>query len=79
MHEYITTLELSQRIKLAEGTIRNMVCQGIFVKGVHYVKPSSRKLLFLWQEVESWLHRDDPHDGGEAREKERSLIRTGRG
>ena len=55
MEEYLTVSELSARIKMAEGTIRNLVYQKKFKETVHYVKPTPRKLLFLWSEVEQWL------------------------
>jgi len=58
MNEYLTTEELSQRIKMAPGTIRNLVWKKSFIEGVHYVKPSSRKLLFVWRNIEQWLHGD---------------------
>jgi hypothetical protein len=57
VEEYLTTKELSTRIKLAVGTIRNMVYHGQFKLRIHYVKAGPRKLLFLWSGIESWLHR----------------------
>lgn len=56
MEEYLTTKELSSRIKMAPGTIRNLVWNKTLLEGVHYVKPSSRKLLFVWSQVEAWLY-----------------------
>ena len=56
MEEYLTTQELSSRIKMAPGTIRNLVWKGVFIEKIHYVKPSARKLLFVWSSVEQWLH-----------------------
>ena len=55
MEEYLTTQELSVRIKMAPGTIRNLVCQKKLIENVHYIKPTPRKLLFLWSRVEHWL------------------------
>lgn len=54
--EYLTTDELSRRIKMTPGTIRNLVWKKILKEGIHYVKPSSRKLLFVWSRIEQWLH-----------------------
>lgn len=54
--EYLTTEELSQRIKMAPGTIRNLVWKKILKEGIHYVKPSARKLLFVWSKIVQWLH-----------------------
>lgn len=54
--EYIDVKELSRRIKMAPGTIRNMVSKGDLVCNVHYVKPTARKVLFIWSGIESWLY-----------------------
>ena len=56
MEEYLTTAELSDRIKMAPGTIRNLVWKGELLENVHYVKPTKRKLLFVWSKVELWLY-----------------------
>ncbi len=45
MEEYLTTVELSERIKMAPGTIRNLVWKNELKENVHYLKPTSRKLL----------------------------------
>lgn len=74
MEEYLTTNELSQRIKMAPGTIRNLVCKGVFVNGVHYIKPTSRKLLFIWGEIEAWLHGNEGIGHPAARSRGKSLI-----
>ena len=55
MEEFLTTNELSARIKMAPGTIRNLVWKNEFKEGTHYVKPTQRKLIFLWSAVEAWL------------------------
>ena len=55
MEEYLTTKELSQRIKMAPGTIRNLVWMKALLENIHYVKPTPRKILFIWSQIESWL------------------------
>ncbi len=57
MEEYITVNELSSRIKMSPRTIRNLVSQKKLLKDIHYLKPT-RKLLFIWSAVESWLRGD---------------------
>jgi hypothetical protein len=57
MEEYLTITELSGRIKMTPGSIRNLVWKGELVENVHYVKPTSRKLLFVWSAVEGWLYK----------------------
>ncbi len=56
MEEYLTTKELSDRIKMAPGTIRNLVWRRQFKESIHYLKPTRRKILFIWSAVEDWLH-----------------------
>ena len=56
MEEYLTITELSGRIKMTPGSIRNLVWKGELVENVHYVKPTWRKLLFVWSAIEKWLY-----------------------
>lgn len=56
MEEYLTTKELSSRIKMTPGSIRNLVWNKTLQEGVHYVKPTGRKLLFVWSNCQTWLH-----------------------
>ena len=56
MEEYLTTQELSNRIKMVPGTIRNLVWKKELIENVHYVKPTSRKMLFIWSRCEKWLY-----------------------
>ena len=56
MEEYLTTTELSKRIKMTPGTIRNLVLRNELQENIHYLKPTPRKLLFLWSAIEAWLH-----------------------
>jgi len=54
----MTVNELGSRIKMSPGTIRNLVWQKKLLKDIHYLKPTPRKLLFIWSAVESWLRGD---------------------
>ena len=63
MEEYLTTKELSARIKMTPGTIRNLVWAGKLHRNVHYLKPTPRKLLFIWSAVEDWLYVQSDHPG----------------
>ena len=60
MEEYLTTVELSVRIKMTPGTIRNLVWKKEFQEGIHFVKPTAGKLLFLWSAIEQWLYGKTP-------------------
>jgi hypothetical protein len=55
VEEYLTVNELGSRIKMASGTIRNLVWQKRLMQNIHYVKPTPRKLLFIWSAIEVWL------------------------
>ena len=56
MEEYLTTKELSKKIKMTPGTIRNLVWKKELKENVHYVKPTPRKILFVWSAIEGWLY-----------------------
>ena len=70
MDEYLTINELSSRIKMTPGTIRNLVWKNHLLESVHYVKPTPRKLLFIWSAMEAWLHGKSSSDSVQ----ENSLI-----
>ena len=55
MEKYLTTKELSTLIKMAPGTLRNLIWKQVLKEGVHYVRPTPRKVLFVWSAVEAWL------------------------
>jgi len=40
---------------MAPGTIRNLVWKRAFLENIHYVKPTGRKLLFVWSACEKWI------------------------
>ena len=52
---YLTVKELSEKIKYSQQSIYNMIHKGVFIKGTHYIKPSRKKVLFLWTAVHTWL------------------------
>ena len=52
-HTYLTTEELSMRIKYDARTIRNQLKDSVFLEGVHYIRPfGGRKILFIWEQIE---------------------------
>jgi len=57
--QYLTVKELSVKIKFSQQTIYNMIHKGDFVKGIHYVKPRPKKVLFLWTAVCTWLESSE--------------------
>jgi hypothetical protein len=56
MEQYLTAKELGERIKMSPGTIRNLVWKKVFIEDIHFLKPTPRKLIFIWSAVEDWLH-----------------------
>jgi hypothetical protein len=74
MEEYLTTFELSDRIKMSPGTIRNLVWKKEFKENIHYIKPTPRKLLFIWAPVEEWLRRNASGEHVPTSSKSKSLI-----
>lgn len=61
---YLTVKELSVRIKYSQQTIYNMIHRGQFVRGEHYVKPSRKKVLFLWSAIGKWLESNEVSGNG---------------
>jgi len=56
MSLYLTTEELSMRIKYEPRYIRERMKDRIFKRGVHYVQPfGGRKILYIWTEIEKLL------------------------
>ena len=55
MEEYINAAELAARIKEKKQTIYNRIYKKDFLLGIHYVKPTPKKLLFKWNAIVSWL------------------------
>ena len=54
---YLTTEELSMRIKYDPKYIRERMKDKIFKKGIHYIKPfGGRKILFVWNEIEKIIN-----------------------
>ena len=50
---FLTTDELSKRIKYDPRTIRNRLKDSVLLEGIHYVRPfGGRKILFLWEKIE---------------------------
>ena len=51
--EYLTTEELSARIKYDPRTIRERLKDSVLLEGVHYFRPfGGRKILYVWEAVE---------------------------
>ena len=50
---YLTTEELSQRIKYDQRTIRNQLKDSVLIEGIHYIRPfGGRKILYVWEQIE---------------------------
>lgn len=50
---YLTTDELSLKIKYDPRTIRERLKDSVLLEGVHYVRPfGGRKILFVWETIE---------------------------
>lgn len=50
---YLTTDELSARIKYDTRTIRERLKDSVLLEGVHYIRPfGGRKILFIWEKIQ---------------------------
>ena len=51
---YLTTEELSERIKYDARTIRNQLKDSVLLEGVHYFRPfGGRKIPYVWEKIEA--------------------------
>jgi hypothetical protein len=62
MEEYLTVSELSARIKYSKQTLYYFIHTKKFILGVHYLKPTGKKILFIWSTVERWLSSSGADD-----------------
>ncbi|MCK2127808.1 hypothetical protein MX652_14055 [Thauera aromatica] len=50
---YLTTDELSGRIKYDPRTIRERLKDSVLIEGTHYIRPfGGRKILYIWEHIE---------------------------
>jgi hypothetical protein len=50
---YLTTDELSSKIKYDTRTIRERLKDSVLLEGVHYIRPfGGRKILYIWERIE---------------------------
>jgi len=50
---YLTTEELSARIKYDPRTIRERLKDSVLIEGIHYFRPfGGRKILYIWEAIE---------------------------
>lgn len=51
---YLTTEELSARIKYDSRTIREQMKDSVLLQGRHYIKPfGRRKTLYIWENIKA--------------------------
>lgn len=55
---YLTTAELSARIKYDSRTIRDQLKDSVLLEGRHYIRPfGGRKTLYLWETIEADMRK----------------------
>ena len=64
MEEYLTVQELGERIKFSKQSVYNLIYKKKFILGVHYLKPTPKKILFVWSQIEKWLYRSMDETAG---------------
>ncbi len=57
--EYLSLEELVERIPYRPQSIRNLMCQGVLREGVHYFKPTQRKVVFKWSAIRHWIEDEN--------------------
>lgn len=60
MTTYLTTDELSGKIKYDARTIREQLKDTVLLEGTHYIRPfGGRKILYLWEAIERDMFTSD--------------------
>ena len=60
---YLTTDELSSKIKYDVRTIRERLKDSVLLEGIHYVRPfGGRKILFVWETIERDMKTSSMHN-----------------
>lgn len=60
---YLTTDELSKRIKYDSRTIRERLKDAVLIEGTHYIRPfGGRKILYIWERIESDMQHMSAHE-----------------
>jgi len=60
---YLTTDELSVRIKYDARTIRERLKDSVLLEGTHYIRPfGGRKILYLWEAIERDMFKHSQSD-----------------
>ena len=58
---YLTTQELSERIKYDTRTIRERLKDSVLLEGVHYFRPfGGRKILYIWEAIQTDMFNKGP-------------------
>lgn len=58
---YLTTDELSSRIKYDVRTIRERLKDSVLIEGVHYFRPfGGRKILYIWERIQRDMTETSP-------------------
>ena len=53
MNTYLTTDELSKKIKYQRRTITTQLKDSVLIEGIHYIRPfGGRKIRYIWEQVE---------------------------
>lgn len=56
---YLTTEELSARIKYDTRTIRDRLKDSVLLEGKHYFRPfGGRKILYIWEAIEEDMKKE---------------------
>lgn len=62
---YLTTQELSTRIKYDSRTIRDRLKDSVLLEGRHYIRPfGGRKTLYIWENIENDMAQHSSFDTG---------------
>lgn len=71
--EYLSVGQLALRIPYKPKTIRNLMCRGVFLEGVHFTRLTGRP-IFFWSRVEQRLREGRNGRTGTGRLKDAASL-----
>src|SRR2546421_9557704 len=69
----LASLMTRERIPYKPKTIRNLMCQGIFIEGVHFTRLTGRP-IFLWSRIQQLLKEGRHERAGTSRAQDQPSL-----
>ncbi len=73
MEELITVEQLAKLTGYSKQTIYNKINKEEFILGIHYLKPTRKKILFMASAIQQWLTNGEVNEDHGSNNKSESM------